>query len=381
MASYFHPWMHEVALVAGNRARAALTHWPETLFHLIAWSALLGGLGYAFSFVDGDRIGLVLESGLRIPLAGIAIVAAASWYACDRTLTALRHELAFGWWAATPIPVRATRLTLISVGAALGLALGLCAALALAGLVSISDRPERWFDAARLALLAGVPLGSAIALIEAWRGAAHGAPKVRAGSRGVPLWPWPAIDHPGLPHLGYWQRTLALRTWRGASGVWPWLLLGLTVPAGFISWSMLGLLATGSVLIWFGQVMAAARRSIVDGSALLAALPLPSARFIAATLRYPLRATLIAGAWIALGVALQSAPWPFVLGGPLLLLAWATLDLANALHYRRQAARGVVVLGAEAALLVALAMSAAPLAPVAWLALVIHHLRATRREP
>src|SRR5687767_10058550 len=109
----FHPWLHELALGARNRVAHAARRPGETLFVLVAWALLLGFLGWAWSHVDGDRIGVVLETVVAHPSALVVVLAALALGAVRAAVVGVRDALADGWWSAMPVRRQATRNTLV----------------------------------------------------------------------------------------------------------------------------------------------------------------------------------------------------------------------------------------------------------------------------
>src|SRR5688500_8624236 len=99
-AAFFHPFVDELALAARNRARAALRRFGETLFLALAWAALLGFLAWAWSHVDGDRFGLVLQAIVAHPGPLAVLLAGLVFGVVRASVIAVRHTLAQGWWSA-----------------------------------------------------------------------------------------------------------------------------------------------------------------------------------------------------------------------------------------------------------------------------------------
>lgn len=375
MTVRLHPVAAEYALAFGNRLREAAARPGEAAFQLLAWTALAAGLAWAWSRLDGDRLGLWVAGWVQTPwLSAAPLVLAAAW-SMRRVLQATACALADGWWAAAPVPRAAIRAWLAVVASAValgwvGLAVGLLHAIA-----AVARRPTPWLplalDLVVPALLAGSALGALAAAIGPDR-----AGRAGYASHGLPLYGLPLPER--LPELARWQRIEALRSFRAGGRIWPFLLLGLAIPAGLALPSLTGLVMLGLTLIWYAGVLQAAHAVIHAGHALLAAQPVPVASFARACVHYPAIATLVACGLGALALALQQAPWPFICGWLLALPAWTALDLVLVLRHRGSPRRAALALAVAAVSLVAGVQLYALALPVLWVALFAHALRALR---
>lgn len=378
----FHPWRHEIALGVRNRVVRALRQWPQTLFVAAAWAVLAGLAAFAFSRVDGDRIGIMLGSLLQHPLPLGVVLAALVAGATGAAISATRQLLALGWWAAMPIPPGATRRTLAAVGVGLGAALAAVLLAALLLLALVSDHPEHWLAPGIGLVLASSVIGVALGLLamrerRAKRGAAAVAPP-----RGMPLYAAARLDRGPLPHVAHWQRVAALRSWRAGGGAWQFLLLGLAIPANESRMALAGLILFGLAAIWGGVAARACMDVIARLSGLLVPTPTRFADLAAATVRYPVVIFVATSCWAVLGLAMQQAGPAFLIGFPVLLAALLLHRLALAWRHGADARRARIRYGAELAL-VAVLMQATlvPMALLAWAALVGWTMRQAGRTP
>ena len=373
-AAVFHPVLRELRLEWRNHVRNAFAAWAETLFHLGAFAALAVLLGTAWSYVDGDRIGLVLADLMRFPLPILVALALVAFVAVRASVIALHRELTLGWWSAIPVRPGATSRTLaLAALAVAGLMLAvLYGALGLIALVS--DFPGRWTPAAMKLAAIGTGIGTVAGWFAARRALAHPAGDDTTRGRGTPLYPPGFVARSDPPYLPRWQRIETLRRWRRAGGEWQFLLFGLVIPANEGRLSLAGLLLFGIVAIWAGTALRASGDVLLRAFAALAATPLRLWPLARAGARYPGLALALGRALGAIGLAMQQAPWPFVVGFALVFAAVAVLDFALILRWRANPRTARIRLGVDLALVAAAAQLAFPLAALAWAALTAWHL-------
>jgi len=381
MNRHFHPWLAELRELGRARLRRAWRHRWETLFHLLAWSALAGVLVWGWTHVDGDRAGVVLHLLLQQAWLPVLLSAVLGWGAANGVGRALMSEWQEGWWNATPVAEAATSRTL-RIMAFLG-AVAMLAVLAgvLLALASVASHWRTWLVPALTCVAIGVPLGGLAAMLRSPRAFAAESRKPRARAVDKPLFALPMLEWRGLPHLAAWQRREALRVWRHGGRFWPFLGLGLIVPMGSAGWSLFGLLLFGLSLIWFGLALRAAQDVISRADALMRAEPLPFTSLCKATLRYPLWAWLVTCVLGSVGLLLQDArplAAAFFAIGALLALG---LQLVLSWRYRRAPWRARLRLAADASVLLVLLYLAGPLALVAYAAIVGRHFFLARKLP
>lgn len=374
MPAYFHPRLQQSRLIAGNRLRLALRHWPQTLFHLLAGAALLAIAAAALGRIDGDRIGLVMRLMLQQPLV-IGLAFAVFGFAMGRSSTVdLMQELRLGWWGAMPIPAAATQRSL-RLHALLQTVFANAIVLAvLLGIVWLSRRSTEWLQPLATTASAGLWLGAACGFFSALRSRQRSGGEKRAQSHSsAALLRLPWLDHPQLHNLPDWQRRETVRRWRSGGRAWQLGALGLLVPMGMPLLPLIGLAALGVALVWYGLALRASENTIVRATQVFAALPLPFARFAAGTLRYPLFAFACTALFGAAGLLLQSARWPVALGYVLALGLGSALSLSLCWRYRHRPYLARTRAIAETCLLLALATQFAPLALILALALIARH--------
>jgi hypothetical protein len=369
--TFLHPVSRELALGARNRIAAAAARPAETAFHALAWLALAAAAVFVWSRLDGDRLGIWIASWVNTPWVSAPALGVVALWTVRKLVQATAAALHEGWWAAAPVPRAAERLWLAIVAIAAALAWVLLAAALLHAIAAVAVRPTPWLAPALTLILPALAAGS---LAGALLAAVGGGDDARVGyaSHGLPLYRLPLPR--ALPELAQWQRIEALRSFRAGGRIWPFLLLGLAVPAGITLPSLTGLLVLGVVLIWYGGVLKAAHDVIHAGHALLAAQPLRTPAYARATVHYP---ALAAVATMLLGVvalALQEAPPAFLVGFAVLVPAWTALDLAIVLHHRAAPRRAAIALSVAVVALVACAQVFPPLVLPAWAALLIHHV-------
>jgi hypothetical protein len=303
-------------------------------------------------------------------VSGPALCLIALW-TVRKVVQATVASLREGWWAAAPVPRAAERLWLALVAVAAALAWLVLAAALLHAVAAVAVRPTPWLapalGLALPSLAAGALAGAAFALT----GGGDGA---RAGyaSHGLPLYRLPLPR--ALPELAHWQRIEALRSFRAGGRIWPFLLLGLAVPAGITLPSLTGLLVLGVVLIWYGGVLKAAHDVIHAGHALLAAQPLRTPAYARATAHYPALAAVASMLLGVVALALQEAPPAFLVGYALVVPAWTALDLAIVLHHRAAPRRAAIALSVAVVALVACGQVFPPLVLPAWVVLLTYHV-------
>lgn len=373
MAAYFHPRLRETRLVAANRLHRLLRLWPQTVFHLLAASALLLLVGAGIGRIDGDRIGLVLRLLAAQPLVVAVAFAAFGFAMCRSATLALLTELRLGWWGAAPVAEAATRRSLHLNAIVLTVFGNLIILLVLAGIVWLSRRSTPWFVPLLSAASIGFWLGSGLGYLAVRRLGQHRQARVAQQHSSAALVPLPLLDHPQLRHLPDWQRRETVRRWRSGGRSWQFLALGLLVPMGMPLLPLAGLLLLGIALIWYGLALRASEDTIVRATQLFAALPLPFPRFAAGTLRYPLFAWVCASALGAAGLLLQSAkPW-VALAFVATLALGSLLSLCLSWRYRHRPHLARVRASTEVVLLLLLAYQFPPIAPPLALALAARH--------
>jgi len=377
----FHPWVREQTLAAANQLRDAVRLWPQTLFVLAAWAALIALVVFVARHVDGDRMGLVVEALVRRPAVAVLLVAAVGFGLVHAGVRALRAEFLHGWWGAIAVGRGAQLRALALLGLLMGLGYAGVLAGALWGLAQTADLAHRWFLPALQLVALAVPIGVVAGFASGVRGAVVASERGADRGRGMPLRELPGFGTGGLQALSRWQRISALRQWRSAGGAWQFLLLGLVIPANEARASLAGFLILGIALIWYLTVLRTGASVIGRAHALLAATPMAFQPFARATARYPLMASVIAGIACAPALALQGAPAMFLFGVPTLLLALTALTLALAWRYSRTPRRGDVRLAAELVLLGAIAQFAGPLVILPYLLLLARHLIVANRNP
>jgi hypothetical protein len=377
-AAYFHPWLDEVALGLRNRVADARARLGETLFALVGWSLLGAGAGWAWSHVDGDRFGVVLETMARHPLPIGVVVAALAAGVVRASVLGLRHALADGWWSALAIPASATRRTAVLAGVATALGLGALLAAPLGAVALVADHPQRWLGAWLATLAAGGAAGGAAGLALALRAPLE-KPAQAARGRGTPLLPLAALLERGaLGEVARWQRIAGLRRWRAGGGAWQLGVFVLLIPANEARVTLAGLLLLGLALVWATVTLRAALDVAARYGELSAALPRRFGALARATARYPAAIVAATGAWLVLALALQDAPPGFLVGAPLVLAALVLHELALTWRYPRAVARARRRFAVELVLVVGVAQALAAVALAVYAALVVHHLLKAR---
>lgn len=382
MTAYFHPRLQQGRLVAGNRLRLALRHWPQSVFHLLAAAALIAIAAAALGRIDGDRIGLIIRLLLQQPLVVALAFAAFGFAMCRSASLDLQQELRLGWWGAMPVPAQATRRSLRLHAAVQTLFANVVVGAVLLGIVALSRRSTEWllplWTTASGGLCAGALLGYASARRQR-REARQKTSRETAHSSAAWL-PLRGLDHPQLHNIPEWQRRETVRRWRSGGRAWQLGALALLVPMGMPLLPLLGLSLLGVSLVWFGLALRASENTLVSAQQLCAALPLPFARFAAATLRYPLFACTSTALCGAAGLLLQSARWPIALGYVVALGLGTALSLSLTWRYRRRPLSARLRATAESALLLALAVQFAPLAVLLALGLIVRHYQVAKRS-
>ncbi len=375
MPAYFHPRLQETRRVAANRL---LRFWPQTLFHLVAWSALLALIGAGVARIDGDRIGLVLRLLAQQPFV-IALAFAAFGFAMCRSATlALLTELRLGWWGAAPVPERATRRSLHLNAILLTVFGNVVILFVLGGIVLLSRRSTPWFAPIFAAASVGFWLGSGAGYLVVRRLGKLRQARVAQTHSSAALLPLPMLDHPQLRNLPDWQRRETVRRWRSGGRNWQFIALGILVPMGMPLLPLGGLLLLGAALIWYGLALRSSEDTLVRATQLFAALPLPFARFAAGTLRYPLFAWACTSVFGALGLLLQSAKWPVVVAFVATIGLGGLLSLCLSWRYRHRPHLARVRASAEVALLLLLGYQFPFLAPPLAAALAARHYYVAR---
>ncbi len=374
----FHPCLRELRLEWRNHARRAFAAWPETLFHLGAFALLAALLGYAFSYVDGDRIGLVLADLMQHPLPILIGLALLAFAAVRTSVIGAHRELTFGWWSAMPVRPGATTRTLALAALAVAALILIALYAALGAIALVSDYPGRWTPAAMRLCAIGSAAGASAGWFAARRALSHASGDDTARGRGTPSYPLPWVERSDPPFVPHWQRVETLRRWRRAGGEWQFLVFGLVIPANEGRLSLAGLLLFGIVAIWAGTALRAAGAVLLRAFATLAATPLRVLALARAGARYPVLAVITAAGLGGAGLAMQQAPWPFVAGFGVLVAAIAALDYALIVRFRAEPRKARVRLGVDLALIAAAAQLAPPLAAVVYGALLARHLARAR---
>ena len=379
MNERIHPRLQEFGLVARNRWRLALTHYGESLFQLAAWSAAVALFAWGISRVDGDRIGLVLHFLVEQPFATGVLFAAFGFAMAHGTTASLASELRHGWWGATPVPVAATRRTvlLFAFGQTLLGNAGLLGVLLV--IVAISDRWQHWFAPAcdEIAERGADP--------QTGRGDDYrrreARPRTKHSRHGTtkPLFALPGLDDARLRHFPDWQRREALNRWRLGGRIWQLVAFGLLIPMNSAFWSLLGLLLLGTSLIWFGVVLRASEETIVRATKLFAAMPLNFPALAAASLRYPLLAWFATACIGGAGLMLQGASAVVAIGYALVLATGSALALALTWRYRHRPLQARIRTTAECLLLFAALRDLTPIVPFVAIALIARHYFVARK--
>lgn len=378
MPSLFHPRLLESRRVAGNRLRLALRHWPQTLFHLAGAGVLLALVSAGVGRIDGDRIGLVLRLLSSQPLLlGLAFAGFGMAMVRSSTLT-LAEELRTGWWGAMPVPATATRRSL-QLNALLLTVFGNAVVLGVLLLVVwLSRRDTSWFTPVALSASIALWLGALLGYVGARR-RERLPPSAKAQEHSSAAFVrLDKLDHPHLHNLPDWQRRETARRWRAGGRRWQLGGLALLIPAAMPAASLAGLSLLGIALIWYGLALRASEDSIVAADRFTAALPLPFARFAAATLRYPLFAWGSTALLCVIGLLLQSAGLVLALIVVLALGLGSLLSLSLTWRYRKRPWLARTRAVTETCLLLLLAYQLPPLAPVAALALIARHYYVAR---
>jgi hypothetical protein len=378
MPSLFHPHQQESRRVAGNRLRLALRHWPQTVFHLAGGAVLLFLVGAGVGRIDGDRIGLVLRLLAAQPLLlGIAFAGFGLAMVRSSTLT-LAEEFRTGWWGAIPVPAAATRHSL-QLNALLLTLFGNAVVLAVLLLVVwLSRRSTDWFTPVALTASVALWLGALLGYFGARRRERLPPTALAKEHSSAALVRLAALDHPHLHNIPDWQRRETTRRWRAGGRRWQLGGLALLIPASMPAASLAGLSLLGIALIWYGLALRASEDSIIAADRLCAALPLPFARFAAATLRYPLFAWLCAALLGLVGLLLQSAGLLLSIALMLALGIGSVLSLSLTWRYRKRPWLARTRATAETCLLLLLAYQFPPLALLAALALIARHYYVAR---
>lgn len=379
MNERIHPRLQEFGLVARNRWRLALTNYGESLFQLAAWSAAIALAAWGISRVDGDRIGLVLHFLVEQPFATGVLFAAFGFAMAHGTTASLVAELRHGWWGATPVPVAATRRTVLLFALGQTLLSNVALLGVLLVIVAISDRWQHWFAPAVIIASIGLWIGAALGYLVARRREAR--PRTKHSRHGTtkPLFALPGLDDARLHHFPDWQRREALNRWRLGGRIWQLVAFGLLIPMNSAFWSLLGLLLLGTSLIWFGVVLRASEETIVRATKLFAAMPLHFPALAAASLRYPLLAWFATACIGGAGLMLQGASGIVAIGYALVLATGSALALALTWRYRHRPLQARIRTTAECLLLLAALRDLTLIVPFVAIALIARHYFVARK--
>jgi hypothetical protein len=375
-APFFHPILAQARLGLGNQLRAQLARPAEAVFVALAWLAAAALAAFVYTRLPGEPIAASIESAARSPWTSGLALAAFAFYLLRAPLLALRRHLAHSCWAGMPIAAVRTTRSLVLLGVLQLAGMLLAADVALLACAALVHNPERWLAPARGLAVTGLGIGGLLGLLSAVSRRAALETAARRSGHGSPLFRLLPLERATLPIFAAWQRIETLRRFRAGGRWWQWLLLGLAVPAGITLPSLAGLVLMGVVLIWFGIAMTAARETIAQAARLTAATPLRFGAFAAATARYPLLVAAVSVLWGELALLLQEAPRLFLIGWPVLLFGWTTLELAVSWHVRREPRHAGLRLAVDVAAIVGAAQAFPPLAGIVWAVLLAWHLNA-----
>ena len=334
-SSALHPWFREQALSARNRLRFARGRLAETLGLTAAWLAILGLFGYLWTFLDGDWPGLILQNLARLPPLSLTLFFLTAFVLTRYFVLWLCRELRYGWWGPTPVPDASRRAAArwLSLAMALGLWLALAALLSAIAWQAIYWR--RWYVPLLELSAIAIPLGAGAALWSAPRRDARGdEARARSHAHGKPLIPIHLLERGALAEVATWQRLETLAHWRAGGAAWAIAFVGVLVPAGTAWTSLVGLILLAITLIWFAIALKSSSFVLAAFAELAAPLPVTYGRFVRATARFPLLATLWAAGSGALALWAQGAPRGFVPGYAAAVLALALYQFAVALRFR-----------------------------------------------
>lgn len=237
-------------------------------------------------------------------LAAAALLALGGSHAIahGRLLGALQRWR-FGWCGALPIGRGAAVWTLgIVTAPALIVALAIIVGLLLAASRYAPHRADAPWALAAVGL--GLVVGTVAAGVRASRAGAAARARRADGIR-EPLFALAWLNDPRLPHLLDWQRRAALVKWRRGGS---FAVVGLAlaaVPDGAAIPAVMTLILLVLAWAWQAVVMRACADSTAALMDLLRTTPLDVRRARAASLRYPLLATLCAFVPAAIGTVLS----------------------------------------------------------------------------
>jgi hypothetical protein len=291
----------------------------------------------------------------------------------------VRDALADGWWSAMPIRRQATQRTLLLVGAATAALQAALLSGALIALALVCDEPQRWFGASIRIVLVACALGAVPGVVLALRAPSRAALSATDRGHGVPVLPLAALLEQGpLGEAARWQRIEGLRRWRAGGGAWQLGVFALLIPANEGRATLAGLLLLGLAAVWGAVTLRAALDVTARFAALTAAMPRRFAALVRATARYPAAIVAATSAWLVLALALQDAPWPFLVAAPLLLAALVLHELALTWRYPREVTRARRRFAVELVLLVGVAQVLGFLTIALYVAFVVKHLLEAR---
>jgi hypothetical protein len=235
-----------------------------------------------------------------------ALLALAGSHALTRNrLLAAGSRARFGWCGALPLRAHATPVMLLALAV-----LALIAAVSSGGLLLVCVAlPAPYRDNLGLGLLVmdgGLMVGTLAAVVQVLHAGAAVRSRHADGIR-EPLFAWPWLNDPRLPHLLDWQRRCALVRWRSGSN---FALIGIVlagVPMGAAMLDVAGLVVLALALAWLAVVMRACMTATADARSVLAATPLRAEAMRLTSLRYPLLAVIGAMLLAAIGVLLLHA--------------------------------------------------------------------------
>ena len=162
--------------------------------------------------------------------------------------------------------------------------------------------------------------------------------------------------------------SIAMRPAGGAA--WAIAFVGVLLPAGTAWTSLIGLILLTITLIWFAIALKASSFVLAAFAELSAPLPVTYGRFVRATARFPLLATLWAAGSGALALWAQGAPRGFVPGYAAAVLALALYQFAVALRFRHAPGIGWLRLALDVLVLVGAGLLH-PLLPLALFPLLL----------
>lgn len=254
------------------------------------------------------------DIALRWPVVVLMLVSLITAGSIGPRLARLSRELRTGWWAAMPVAPRCIPLALVA-SALVRVAIGVTAWGGVVALATL-DAPQSvplagsWWP-----IVAGLLLGSALALGRGWRRPPLHDAVLRTGRREA-LFAWTPGNHPRLPHLADWQRRTALVRWRLGQGGHFWIVgaLLLTLPDRVGVARAIGLVLVTVSWLWLAATLRACADAAIQAWHLLRATPATQRDWRDAAVRYPRFAAACALGLAVLGDALLGFT-----GGPLTL--------------------------------------------------------------